>query len=113
GHPADRTRGGEGGGCGSGRRGGGDRAGLLRRGARRLDRRWVAAVGRVGVEVAGPAEPDRGQLGPRGGAGREFARRAEATSAVAAARVGRDRRLVPGGAGGLHGGPARGPAPPE
>ena len=59
----------------SGGRGGGDRAGLLRRGACRLDRRRLAAAGRLGAEAAGPAEPDRRQPGPGGGSGGEFARR--------------------------------------
>ena len=44
--------------------GSGDRAGLLRRGCARPDRRWAAAAGGRGAEVARSAEPDRRQLGP-------------------------------------------------
>ena len=83
--------------------------GYLRRGACRLDRRRVAAVGRLGAQAAGPAEPDRRQLGPGGGFGGEFARRSEASPAVAAAWAGADSRSVPAGAGGVQVGQARRP----
>ena len=51
GHPADRAPGGEGGGVGPGRRGGGDRAGLLRRGACRLDRRRLPPLAASGLKL--------------------------------------------------------------
>ena len=85
----------------------------LRRGVRRLDRRWAAAAGGRRAEVARSAEPDRHQLGPCGVPGGRLARGFESAAAVAAARAGGDGRPVAGGAGGLQMGPARGPYPQE
>src|SRR5262249_7244691 len=72
-----------------------------------------AAAGGLGAEAAGPAEPDRRQLGPGGGSRGESARRSEASRTVAAAWAGADSGPGPRGAGGFPGGPAPGPDPPE
>ncbi len=88
--------GGEGAGGRRGGRGGGGGAGLLRRGARGLDRRRTATAFGLRAEAAGSIEPDCRQLGRCRRQGGRPARGFETAEAIAAAQAGGDGRAVPG-----------------